>query len=114
MEEAHMTIVRLWSGITLGTNAGEYVDYLEKTFIPACQIAEGNQGLLVMKALQGELAQFLLVSFWISEQALADFAGTDGEEVVKPCPEESSLLLAFESTARHYRVVYRSADHERR
>lgn len=108
-----MTIVRLWSGITLGTNAGQYVEYLKKTFIPACQTADGNQGLLVMKTLRGELAQFLLVSFWVSEGALADFAGTDGEEVVKPSPEESSLLLAFQSTARHYRVVYRLENQKR-
>ena len=105
-----MTVVRLWSGITLETNAAQYFDTLKKTFIPACQTAQGNQGLLVMKAGQGELAHFLLVSFWVSEQALADFAGTDGEEVVKPSPEERSLLLAFESTARHYSVVYRSQD----
>lgn len=114
IEEAHMTTVRLWSSITLGTNAGEYVDYLKQTFIPACRAAEGNQGLLVMKTLRGELVHFLLVSFWVSEQALANFAGTDVEEVVKPSPEERRLLLAFESTATHYSVLYRSEVHERR
>ncbi|HLO16532.1 MAG TPA: hypothetical protein VK206_16995 [Anaerolineales bacterium] len=107
-----MTIVRIWSGITLATNAEQYFDFLKKTFIPACQTAEGNKGLLIMKALQGELIHFLLVSFWVSEQALADFAASDGDEVVNPSPEEKRLLLAFESTARHYNVLYRSEVHE--
>lgn len=106
-----MTIVRIWSVITLATNAERYFDFLKKAFIPACQTAKGNKGLLIMDALQGELAHFLLVSFWVSEQALADFTGADSYEVVKPSPEERSLLLAFESTAKHYSVAYRSEDH---
>ena len=101
-----MTIVRIWRGITLATQAEQYLTYLKDIFVPACQTAEGNEGLCILKELQGELVHFLLLSFWISEEALSKFAGTGSMEVVNLSVEEKSLLIAFESTARHYKMVH--------
>lgn len=105
-----MTIVRIWRGVTLATRAGQYLEYVNKIVIPACQAAEGNEGMCIMKELQGELAHFLLLSFWASDDALENFTGVASCEcdVVNPCPEEKSLLIAFESTARRYKIVYES------
>lgn len=99
-----MTIARIWRGITWATKSTQYLEYLNKVIIPACQTADGNEGLLVLKECQGELAHFLLLSFWASDEALARFTGADAE-VVSPTPEEKILLIAFESTARHYKVI---------
>ena len=99
-----MTIARIWHGITLTTDADRYLRYLDQSVIPSYQIAEGNEGLFFMKECQGELMHFILLSFWASVEALKKFAGTDAE-VVSPAPEERSLLVAFESRARHYKVV---------
>jgi heme-degrading monooxygenase HmoA len=82
--------------------------YLNNFVVPACQTAEGNEGLFIMKELQGELTYFLLLSFWTSDEALKNFAGTDSCEVVDPFPEEKNLLIAFESIASHYKMVYKS------
>ena len=98
------TIARIWRCVTLAANSEQYLEYLNRTVIPACRAAEGNEGLLVMKDCQGELTCFLLVSFWASDEALAKFTGTDAE-TVDPAPEERSLLIAFESTAVQYKVV---------
>lgn len=103
-----MTIVRIWRTVTLATKAGQYIEYLKKIVIPVCQTADGNEGLFIMQELQGELVQFLLLSLWSSDEALANFAGADSCDAVNPSPEEKSLLIAFESTARHYQVVYMS------
>ena len=105
-----MTIVRIWRGITLAARAGEYLEYLNKTVIPSCQMADNHERLFIMKDLQGELAHFLLLSFWTSNEELESSAGTDSCEceVVNPPPEEKSLLIAFESIARYYEVVYTS------
>lgn len=108
LEEEAMTIVRIWRSVTLETKAEEYLEYLNRIVIPACQTAEGNEGLFIMKELQGELAHFLLLSVWTSDEALVNLAGADPCEVVNPSPEEKSLLIAFESTAGHYKVVYTS------
>lgn len=105
-----MTIIRIWRSVTLATKAEQYVDYLNKIVIPAYQTAEGNKGLFIMKDLRGELAHFLLLSFWASDKAFESSAGADSCacEVVNPSPEEKSFLIAFESIARHYDVVYMS------
>src|SRR5574341_2601468 len=103
-----MTIVRIWRSVTLATKAEQYLEYLIRIVIPAYQSAEGNKALFVMKELQGELAHCLLLSFWTSDEALVNFAGADCPEVANPSPGEKSLLIAFESTARHYKVVYTS------
>jgi heme-degrading monooxygenase HmoA len=106
-----MTIVRLWRGITLATKANQYLEYLNKFVAPAFQMAEGNEGLLVLQDQQDELVYFLLLSFWTSQEALQNFTGAHSPEldVVNLSPEEQSLLVAFESTARYYKVVYSSA-----
>ena len=99
-----MSIARVWRSITLVSNADKYLEYLDKTVIPACQTAEGNEGLIVMKECHGELSHFLLLSFWASNEALAKYAEAT-DDVVDPTPEEKSLLIAFESNARHYKVI---------
>jgi len=105
-----MTIVRIWSGIALATKANQYLEYLNKIVVPAIRMAEGNQGLLILQDLRGELAHFLVLSFWTSNEVLIDFAGAHSSEyeVVKLSPEEESLLVAFESIAKYYEVLYSS------
>ena len=105
-----MTIVRIWSGIALATKANQYLEYLNKIVVPAIRMAEGNEGLLILQDLRGELAHFLLLSFWSSNEVLTKFAGAHSSEfeVVKLSPEEQSLLVAFESIAKYYKVLYSS------
>jgi len=105
-----MTIVRIWSGIALATKANQYLEYLNKIVVPAIRMAEGNQGLLILQDLRGELAHFLVLSFWTSNEVLINFAGAHLSEfeVVKLSPEEQSLLVAFESIAKYYKVLYSS------
>ena len=97
-------IARTWQGVTSARKADQYLEYLRRCVLPAYQEARGNAGLFVLKEPRGELVNFLLLSFWSSEDSLANFAGAD-LEVMKPTDEEKSLLIAFESTARNYKVV---------
>lgn len=108
-----MTIVRIWRGVTLATRAEQYLEYLNNFVAPAYRTAEGNEGMFIMQELEDELAHFLLLSFWVSEETLKNFAGVDCCEVVVPTPEEKELLIAFESTARHYNIVYKSESSDR-
>lgn len=103
-------IARIWQGITLATKAEQYLEYLNQFVVPAVQMAEGNEGLFILQDLRGDLSHFLLLSFWTSNEALINFAGAHSSEfeVVNLSPEEESLLVAFESTAMHYKVLYNS------
>lgn len=104
LREENMSIARIWGGITLVSNADKYLEYLDKMVIPACQMAEGNEGLIVMKECHGELSHFLVLSVWASNDALAKYVGAT-DDVVDPTPEEKNLLIAFESNPRHYKIV---------
>ena len=97
-------IARIWHSTVTLANAEKYQEYLYRTIIPSYQTAEGNQGVHVMKDRQGELVHFLLLTFWTSDAALAKYIGISGD-VINPSPEEKSLLIAFESTAKRYKVV---------
>ena len=103
-----MTIGRIWRGITLAAKSEQYLEHLNRTVIPTCQSAEGNEGLFVMKECQGELTHFLVLTLWASDEAVANYTGTT-EDVVNLAPEERDLLIAFESTARRYQVVKSAA-----
>lgn len=97
-------IARVWQGVTLASTADQYLEYLQRRLFPACRDATGNVGLFVLKEPRGDLVNFLLLSFWDSEDSLASFVGAD-LEVMKPTAEERSLLIAFESAARNYKVA---------
>jgi len=104
-----MMIARIWQGITLTAKAEQYLEYLNTAVLPACQAAEGHEGLFILKEIRGELTYFLLLSLWTSDQALEKFTGGNAEEV-NLSPEEKSLLVAYESSARHYEVLLTEGD----
>ena len=97
-------IARIWRSTTTLVNADRYQEYLNRFVIPRYQTAEGNRGLYIMKECKGGLVHFLLLSLWTSTEALTKHIGTPGD-VVHPAPDEQDMLIAFESTARHYNVL---------
>lgn len=105
-----MTIIRIWSCIALVTKANQYLEFLNNFVVPTFRMAEGNEAVFILQDLRDELAYFSLLSFWTSNEVLINFTGVHSTEFeeVKPSPEEKSLLVAFESTATYYDVVYSS------
>jgi len=97
-------IARIRRSITSLTDADKYQRYLNCFVIPRCQSAEGIKGLYIFKECQGELVHFLVLSFWVTKEAMANYIGAE-EDIVDPTIEEKSLLIAFEAIARHYEVT---------
>lgn len=97
-------IAGIWRCVVLSEKADRYLEHLNQFVIPAIQAAKGNEGHLVMKEKQGKLTHFLMISFWASDEALARFTGTD-INLAAPSSEEKSLLITFESPARHYETT---------
>lgn len=97
-------IARIWHGITPATKADDYLDYLNKTGVPDYQATEGNQGVYVLRRIEGEQAHFLTLSFWDSMQAIRNFAGVEVEKA-KYYPQDSEFLLEFEPAVVHYEVL---------
>lgn len=96
-------IARIWHGRTKAEDADRYRDFLAQRAIPDYASVEGNQGVRILRRVQGDEAHFLMLTFWESEEAIARFAGEDMEKA-KYYPEDKAFLLEFEPTVTHYEV----------
>jgi len=97
-------IARLWHGVTPASKADAYVNYLNATGVPDSRSTQGNQGVYVLRRVEGDQAHFLFVSLWESKQAIERFAGDD-IEVAKYYPEDPDYLLELEPNVAHYEVM---------
>ena len=97
-------IARTWHGMTEASKADEYLDYLNKTGVPEYRATQGNLGVYVLRRIEKNVAHFLLLTLWESEEAIKRFAGPD-MEVAKYYPEDKDFLLELEPTVTHFEVM---------
>ena len=98
-------IARLWEGSTRASEADRYLEYLRRTGLADYERTPGNQGVLVLRRVDANRADFLLVSFWESESAIRAFAG-DPIERARFYPEDDAFLIRREETVRHLELVH--------
>lgn len=60
--------------------------------------------MYVLRRFDGDRAEFLLVSLWVSIDAVRAFAGEDVGTAVF-YPEDEAFLIDRETTANHYDVL---------
>ncbi|GLQ97015.1 antibiotic biosynthesis monooxygenase family protein [Dyella mobilis] len=101
-------ICRIWHGRTTREKADAYAAFLEQRAIPDYRSVRGNIDVAVLRREDGAVTHFLTVTYWISEQAIRDFAGEDLLKA-KYYPEDADFLLEFEPEVRHFEVVARQA-----
>lgn len=97
-------IARIWFGKTRASDADAYLDYLRKTGVAAFRSTAGNQGWTVLRRVGAEHADFVMISFWESEDAIRRFAGDDVDRAVY-FPEDERYLLELPEKLDHYEVV---------
>lgn len=97
-------IARVWRGRTPAAKADAYYEILQRTGIKEYRATAGNQGVRVLRRTDGDEAEFVLISFWDSYEAIRRFAGDDIEQAYY-YPEDKDFLLAFEPTVTHYEVL---------
>jgi heme-degrading monooxygenase HmoA len=97
-------IARLWRGLTPAHLAEDYLRYLHATGLKDYAATDGNRGMLVLGNVGAEQAEFALISFWESMDAIRRFAGDDVEKAVY-YPEDEKYLLTFEPKVAHYEVA---------
>jgi heme-degrading monooxygenase HmoA len=101
-------IARTWHGATSARDANEYVQYLLETGLAEFRQTEGNRGALALRRIEGDRAEFVVLSLWESEAAVRRFAGDKIEQAVF-YPEDERFLVDRDSTVTHYEVVFDSA-----
>jgi heme-degrading monooxygenase HmoA len=97
-------IARIWHGITPTVKADAYLDFLNQIGVPDYQATPGNQGVYILRRIEGEVAHFTLISLWESMEAIKQFAGPEPEQA-KYYPEDKDFLFEFEPTVTHHEVL---------
>jgi heme-degrading monooxygenase HmoA len=97
-------IARTWSGAVRAADADAYLDYLNAVATPGYTAVPGNRGVVTLRRLLADRAEFLLISFWESEEAVRAFAGPDVHRAVF-YPEDDRFLIARDEHVTHYEVV---------
>jgi heme-degrading monooxygenase HmoA len=101
-------IARTWRGVTSTDDAPAYLAYLHRTGLAEYRQTEGNLGVLALRRVVKDRAEFLLVSLWDSADAIRRFAGDDIERAVF-YPEDERFLVDRDDHVSHYEVVFDSA-----
>lgn len=97
-------IARIWRGITLADKADAYLDYLRETGLRDYANTNGSRGVTILRRIQGEHCEIMLISLWDSMDAVRAFAGENPDRSVY-YPEDEQYLLDMEPLVRHYEVI---------
>jgi heme-degrading monooxygenase HmoA len=101
-------IARSWRGATKAQDAEAYLEYLHRTGFAGYRKTPGNRGVLGLRRLVQERAEFLLISLWDSRESIRQFAGDDIEKAVF-YPEDERFLVERDEHVSHYEVVFDTA-----
>jgi heme-degrading monooxygenase HmoA len=99
-------ITRIWHGRTTVAKADEYLDLMRSIAIPDYRATPGNIGAYALRRIEGDVAHFLMVTFWESEAAIRAFAGDD-INVAKYYAFDKNFLLEMEPASTHYETYER-------
>lgn len=99
-------IARVWRGTTTVEDAETYARYMGETGVEGLSGTPGNEGVFMLRRIEGDRAEFVVISLWSSEDAIRAFAGGDISVAVF-FPEDDRYLIERELTATHYQVVDR-------
>jgi heme-degrading monooxygenase HmoA len=101
--EARM-IARLWTGATHAEDAERYLEYLRRTGLAEYATVDGHRSTLTLRRIEGERAEFALLTIWDSWDAVRRFAGDDPGRAVF-YPEDDRYLVARDDRVTHFEVV---------
>jgi heme-degrading monooxygenase HmoA len=97
-------IARTWRGWTRARDVEPYVAYLGETGVKELRGTPGNCGVFVFTRIDGDRAEFQVISLWESMDAVRAFAGDD-ERVAVFYPDDDRFLVDRERHADHYDVA---------
>lgn len=98
-------LARTWRGATKAAQGDGYLEYLRKTGLAEYRGTVGNRGVIGLRRVVGDKAEFLLVSLWESPEAIEQFAGPTPDRAVF-YPEDDRFLVARDETVDHFEVVF--------
>jgi heme-degrading monooxygenase HmoA len=102
-------IARVWRGATRAADADAYLEYLDRTGHVEYRRTPGHRRTITMRRVHEERAEFVVMSFWDSLDAIRAFAGADVERAVFYA-EDDRFLVERENRVAHFEVVYQDPE----
>jgi hypothetical protein len=96
-------IARTWRGATTVADAERYAVYLAETGVAECRATPGNRGVLVLRRVAGDRAEFTFISLWDDPASVSRFAGPDPGAAVF-YPADDAFLVERETRVTHWEV----------
>lgn len=100
-----MPIARTWSGATRTADADAYLAYLHSTGLRDYSGTPGNEGIVCLRRVEGDHAEFTILTLWRDRRAIEAFAGADTDRAVF-YPEDDVFLVRRDERAGHHEVVF--------
>ncbi len=97
-------IARVWFGRTKAEDYDEYLAYLEESGVAELERTAGNQGVMVLRRIDGNEAEFGVISLWDSLDDVRAFAGED-VDTARYFPDDKRFLLEFTPKLKHFEVA---------
>jgi heme-degrading monooxygenase HmoA len=97
-------VAREWRGRVAPSRAEEYHRYLLGG-VAKLRSVPGSLGVEVMRREEAGAVEYVVISYWVSREAIKAYAGQDIE---KPhhLPKDRELLLELPTRVLHYDVTY--------
>jgi heme-degrading monooxygenase HmoA len=96
-------IARHWRGWTTSANADAYEKFLKEHLFPSLRSIEGYRGCQLLRRDGDAEAEFVVINYFDSLDAVKRFAGENYTVAVFE-PEARVLLSRNEEVAHHYQV----------
>ena len=97
-------ISRLWRGIARSECAAAYIEHLQQETFPALQRLAGFKRATILNRPCDRGVEFVILTVWESEQAIAAFAGADAQAAVVP-EKVQRMMVEFDDRARHFNTI---------
>jgi heme-degrading monooxygenase HmoA len=97
-------IIREWRGRALRAREGAYVDHFNNSVLPQLKNIPGFIGANLMSRPKGDLIEFVVLTRWVSLDAVRSFAGPRPERAVVE-PAAAAALTDFDPTVQHYEIL---------
>lgn len=87
-------IARIWSGRTKAADADEYLHYSYEHGVMSIERKPGNLGVQLFRKIVGDVAEFTVISYWPSMEAMAAMHSDRGDvRRVWPLERDPEYLL---------------------
>lgn len=101
---AGMIIVRSWRGRASMAKPDAYPEHFAHSVLSTLRGIDGFLGATLLREVQGEAIEFLVLTRWVSRAAIRAFAGDDPDRAVVE-PEAVAALISFDATVHHHEVL---------